>query len=478
MFARTLPPCDQYGEDVDRIPQTTTKSRAAAIARVAKNLRGDFPTVANGVDDFELAGVWKDLSVGELDKILMGPQFACCTVYSVDCCNHWVYFTIHQPHDMERVYQAPFLYMAQAECAVQLLRVPTEQLRQERYQSLLHEPSIRVSFIAGIPRSGTTLLSKLCAAAGKQCCETQSTNKKHQIRVVAVSEPDVFVELVTLRTFSGSNDELIVDYLSVLLPFLCRGPKACGIKLLGQSIDQRCSMPTTFVFKPRSQSNRILDLIQRAYQRLVYRPLSSSARNYPSLVISMRDCRAVCQSMAKLTVDGQDFGTEFAMTVTKHGNGEALARQAPVVRQLLASKDNDTNEKQSLSGMQVVVCMWCSDLASCLYYIQSIPDEEQRTVLPVYYSELMASATKQTVLLALLQHLKCIPVENNDAENMELVKACLDAMEQDSQQGTIMSGKDKALFWNESHDQEIENLLERLGFFDQASPQYRLPMGL
>ena len=442
MFAKTLRRCEQYGDNAPSIP--TDNHRVASISTIKKNLRSSLiPTLAHW-NDFAV-DEWQALSNTKLDVLLTGPDFCCATVYAVDCRDHWVYFTLHRPQDSAAVYAAPFLYLAQAEHAIKLLRVPSERLRD--YDT---EESTQIAFILGIPRSGTTLLSKIIEAAGAYVTSTSNGNR----RIISLSEPDVFGELCALRTFTGSNDTMIVDYLCVLLPFICRGPDTTAVKLLDGKTTTRS---TTFVIKPRSQANRLIDLIQNAHKRLFPR---SSNVSFPSLV-SMRDCVSVCKSMATLC-DGEDVNSEFGISL--QGNLEALSRQMPILRKLRKT------EQDSLSGVEVLVCLWCSDFSSCYDYIMAHP--ASHNVLPVYYSELTSSP--QDLIPTILHHLRCVPDLQNT--NPGLIKACVAAMTKDSQAGTIMSGKDKILLWNDKHDREVRDILEELELSEMATPEYRFQL--
>ncbi|CAB9521325.1 Sulfotransferase domain [Seminavis robusta] len=417
-----------------------SQSRVAASVPVKPKSR-PLPTIANALADFELLEEWSEVGSEELQDLLLGTEnCGCCSLYAVDCVEHWLYFVFTKPEDVESVYRAPFLYGGQQMNADKLIRCPVETAQDIVSQRVVKSINLpRLSFIFGVPRSGTTLLCKIVHAAGAYF--------QNDLRIVSLSEPDVLSELVRVRSPGGSNDDLIVDYLELMLPWICRGLDGASLIPLLQG-DAQKDPPTVFVIKPRSEVSHIIDLIQRAYSRLVagkWIQHDTAERTIPCIV-SLRQCSGVVKSMAKLM--SRDIQQAMALTL-EEGTVEDLKRQIPVLARQYSQQDE--MDETVVSGIEIVTGMWCSCVESCEKYVAN------HSSVTVQYDEW--SRDPRNHIDTMLRHLKCTITETDEA----LIEACLKAMDEDSQAGTNMSGQGRTLQnWTAEHDEDVERALAKM----------------
>jgi hypothetical protein len=152
-----------------------------------------------------------------LDGACLGAD-AKALIYCFDAAAERALFTLCD--DMPRILQAPFLYEAQFLQARQVVSVPFERL-----EGLFDLPEARPTFVFSIGRCGSTLLSALLAAAGRQ----------------SVSEPDVLTQLAELPAAARAT--------------LSPGAPALLVRACVASLQTHCGADV--VIKLRSQCSRI-----------------------------------------------------------------------------------------------------------------------------------------------------------------------------------------------------------------------------
>jgi len=98
--------------------------------------------------------------------------------YCADAARERVLFTCHAQHDLQGLFEAPFLYLEQLRTAGSVISVPFERLDELGLAAGAAAPV----FIFSPGRAGTTLLARVLAAAGVPCA----------------SEPDMLTQAVSL----------------------------------------------------------------------------------------------------------------------------------------------------------------------------------------------------------------------------------------------------------------------------------------
>ena len=172
-----------------------------------------------------------DYQEGEIIDPLTIVKNPNITLYCLDPQNQRAIF-VETPRDID-LSQPPFYYLAQYEHAQKLIAIPLEELSQ-LVKNI--EPIEQLIVIYSVGRCGSTLLSKVFNQVDT---------------VVSLSEPDVFSQIVGLRSADRSNDEEIAGLL-----------KAC-IYLLGKPTPQGKS--SCCAIKLRSFAIELGDLIYRAF---------------------------------------------------------------------------------------------------------------------------------------------------------------------------------------------------------------------
>jgi hypothetical protein len=131
------------------------------------------------------------------------------------------------------IYKSSFLYQAQYEYAQQLIVISYPELY--RLARSIKDLIGKITLLYSVGRCGSTLLSRVFG---------QMEN------ILSLSEPDVFSQIVGLRTRDGSKDDELTELLENCIYLLCkptakRNPAFCTIK-------------------PRSFGIEVADLIHRA----------------------------------------------------------------------------------------------------------------------------------------------------------------------------------------------------------------------
>ena len=165
----------------------------------------------------------------EPKTIIENPNIS---LYCLDPQNQKAIF-VETPSDLD-LSDASFFHQAQYEHAQRLIAVPFQDLYQ--LAVVLEEPIKKLVMIYSVGRCGSTLLSKVFNQVD---------------RVVSLSEPDVFSQIVAIRNPDGSNDQEIAQLL-----------KIC-IYLLGKLNLERKS--SCLVIKLRSFGIELGDLIYQAF---------------------------------------------------------------------------------------------------------------------------------------------------------------------------------------------------------------------
>jgi len=462
MFQHVLPDSRRYPSGLRHWNELTGANRPAGGIACVIPIPRPYPTIASA-NDFRNASSsskeeeeeelsWKHLSLDQVQELLLGPNSACASLFAIDGANHYLYFTICRREDIDKVYTAPFLYQGQREHAQKLLRVPCEiaatQLASPPFAA---DHNDRMSFIVGVPRSGTTLLCKILEAAANHQQEQQeqqstaspdTTTAQRRRCIVSLSEPDVLGELVCMRAPDGSNDSLIVDYLALVLPWICRGRDDRSSLA---TTTQNYYRPTTFVIKPRSEVNHILDLIQQAHERLTH-------HNNLHCLVSMRNTKDMVQSMAKLMANNDIYDS---LGITLAGNFlQDLYRQIPLLKRMYSNDtaDSKAHDGVFINGIAIAAGMWCSCVYSCGTFLH-----DNRYAKTIHFDTWKQNAAQ--FIGPMLQHLECIPLDQ--PPDPGLIQACLQAMKEDSQKGTKMEGLHKKLVhWSKKHDVEVKTVKE------------------
>jgi hypothetical protein len=145
------------------------------------------PFAIVSVDDFQVhTGQFLDPAI-----ILEQPN---CSLYCLDHANQRAIFVETSPE--VDLLQAPFYFIAQYEAAQRLIAVPYETLHALAREAEINPQRIILFYSTG--RCGSTLLSQI-----------MNLNPS----MVSFSEPDVFSQLVMMRTAGQSSDETIASLL-------------------------------------------------------------------------------------------------------------------------------------------------------------------------------------------------------------------------------------------------------------------------
>jgi len=162
--------------------------------------------------------------VGEVINPQMIVTNPCITLYCLDHEAQRALF-VETPPGLD-LSKAPFFYHAQYENAVNLYGVSYDTLHQLAGGVSLDDR--RLIFVYSVGRSGSTLVGAALNAVD---------------RVVGLSEPDVFTQLVTLRSFDGSNAQEIRALVSSCMKLQCKpteqipNPIAWAVKFRSFSIE-------------------------------------------------------------------------------------------------------------------------------------------------------------------------------------------------------------------------------------------------
>lgn len=154
------------------------------------------PFVPVDVTDFE----FREGTSIDPQMVLNNPMV---TLYCLDHANHRALF-VETPAGLD-LSQAPFMYIAQYENAVNLIGVPYETLHQLADGVSLDDARVILVYSTG--RTGSTLLGAALNAVES---------------VVNISEPDVFTQLVTYRAWDDSNEADISKLVKSCLKIMCK----------------------------------------------------------------------------------------------------------------------------------------------------------------------------------------------------------------------------------------------------------------
>lgn len=153
------------------------------------------------------------------------------SLYCLDHANQWALF-VDTPSEINLL-EAPFLFIAQYEAARRLVAVPYASLHALAREVEVDPQRIILFYSTG--RCGSTLLSHVLN-------QTPS--------IASFSEPDVFSQLVMLRTAGASSDAEITTLLHDSLLIMCANAQAHGFQY--------------WVFKFRSYVLSVSDLLYLA----------------------------------------------------------------------------------------------------------------------------------------------------------------------------------------------------------------------
>ncbi len=273
---------------------------------------------------------------GEREEIQPGftPQNA--LIYCIKPAAKSVLYTTHE--DIQKVFQHPFLYMAQFETAQSLIEVPLPML--ERMDSGVEAKPI---YIFSIGRCGSTALSKALARAG----------------VPSVSEPDLPTQIALFRpqmmeVFGRGGIHAMLRAMNRSLAahlgrrFVVKFRSQCNI-IVDDMLDAQPGVETIFMFRGwnawlRSTHRAFSVTGERmainlchgvlAYHRLLLRNANPKLIWYEDM---LADANSVLRHLGVTQPPGEDWpddmedsqaGTSFARDKIREKDTEELARQA------------------------------------------------------------------------------------------------------------------------------------------------------
>ena len=336
--------------------------------------------------------------------------------------------------------QAPFFFQAQFEQALRLIAVPYDSLHQLVDQQTYAAEQLILLYSVG--RCGSTLLSDLFNQL-----ET----------VVSLSEPDIFTELLKMRTEDGRHDALIkrllkTSLLALMKPLSAKRPLKYAIKFRSYAIEL---------------ADLIAELFPQAHHLFMYRHAEdwarSTARAFQKLAsdkgsVGTANERLWASRSARLHAFGQAvFGEQVAAPFQKIINrvdsrAGVLSRPAmalrakmfPALRPFIPQLRAGT-----LSRMEYITLEWLSGLCRFLAL-----QEANIPLLPFRYEELMEQP--EAMLKTIFNH--CGLPETAVAQGLPV-------FEKDSQRGTSLARtavrQHSANDLTEAHLQQLRQLLKQ-----------------
>lgn len=289
------------------------------------------------------------------------------SLYCLDHANRQVIF-VETPPEIDLL-QAPFYFIAQYEAAQRLVAVPYDTFHALAREIQVEQERIILFYSTG--RCGSTLFSRVMNL---------------EPSVVSFSEPDVFSQLVKLRTARQAGEEEVASLLADCIMLMSANAQR-------QGYDRYC-------FKFRSYVLSVSDLLYRVMPKakllFMYRNALTWARSFS---------RAFGTSDVELATVLNEFGFRY---------------MTPSVNRFLETHSN------SIRWVEHLARMWVSTMQDSRWLMQ-----QGAPLAPARFEDL--KATPQPVIQALLAHCG-LPMP--DAEQLALLLA------KDSQAGT-MGAQDK-----------------------------------
>lgn len=154
------------------------------------------------LDDFQ----YREGDAIDARVVLQQPNIS---LYCLDHDNQRAIF-VETPPDYD-LFAAPFYFQAQYEAAQSLIAIPYSTLHQ--LASAIHIDPARIILIYSTGRCGSTLVSRIL---------------DQMVDVASFSEPDVFTQLVMLRSKGQADDPTIARLLQDCLKVMCAGTQPLG----------------------------------------------------------------------------------------------------------------------------------------------------------------------------------------------------------------------------------------------------------